>query len=447
MKHLISGVAKGSPAEDIGIKAGDSLLEINGSEVVDIIDYEQLTCNDRLLAVFELADGEVIEADIEKDTYSPLGLEFESSLMSPVKQCKNHCIFCFIDQMRPGGRKTLHFKDDDWRLSLIMGNYVTLTNVDDKEFERMIKRRVSPLYISVHSTDGEIRKKMLRNPAAEGIMDKLIKLKSEGLNFHAQIVLCPGINDGEVLKKTIEDLYSLSPAAQSVAVVPVGLTKNREGLFPLRRLTPIECIDTIRMIEEYQKRFLAESGSRFVFASDEMYTYAKLELPKEESYEDYPQLENGVGLLRKFEYEFDYALEDECENIKKMLKGRKVTIHGATGVAAYNFLSRLYSKLEQIGITLELIPIKNTFFGEMVTVTGLTCACDIIEQLKSKDIKHLLIPHNMLRENDNIFLDGYTTDDLEHELDCNVHKIYCHDGSEFLTELIALIKNILEERK
>lgn len=436
MKHLIKSVDKGSPAEEAGIHEGAYLLKIDGSEVVDVIDYEQLTCTDRLLAEFELEDGSVLEADIEKDMYAPLGLNFESALMSAVRQCKNHCIFCFIDQMHTGGRKTLHFKDDDWRLSLIMGNYVTLTNVDDEEFERIIKRRVSPLYISVHATDGEIRKRMMRNPTADIIMQRLSRLKEEKLRFHAQIVLCPEINDGEVLKKTVEDLYSLYPAAESVAVVPVGLTKHREGLYPLRCLTRDEAREVIVMTEKLQERFFAESGTRFVFCSDEMYVYAKMPLPAEECFEDYPQIENGVGLLRKFEYEFINELEDMSEKLRKKLLGKKIHLHGATGVSAYSFLQCLFDKLERYNIKIELHPIRNDFFGETVTVAGLTCAQDIAAQLVGKGIKQLIIPATMLRENDDVFLDGVRVHELEKELDCEIIALPCYDGGVFLKTLV-----------
>lgn len=234
MKHRITAIDMDSIAEELGVEPGWSLVSVDGEAVLDVIDYEQLTTKETLELCFETSDGESVYADVEKELYEPLGLNFESGLMSPIKSCKNHCVFCFIDQMPKGVRSTLHVKDDDWRLSLIMGNYVTLTNIDDAEFTRILKRRVSPLYISVHATDGEVRKAMMRNPTAVRLMERLGRLKREGMQFHAQIVLCPGLNDGEILTNTLRDLFSLAPAAQSVAVVPVGLTKHRDGLTPLR---------------------------------------------------------------------------------------------------------------------------------------------------------------------------------------------------------------------
>ena len=249
MRHLITAVDPDSIAEELGIEPGWSLASIDGEEILDVIDYEQLTTKEALELCFETPEGESVYADVEKELYEPLGLNFESGLMSPIKSCKNHCVFCFIDQMPKGVRDTLHVKDDDWRLSLIMGNYVTLTNIDDAEFARILKRRVSPLYISVHATDGEIRKAMMRNPTAVRIMERLSRLKEEGMQFHAQIVACPGLNDGEVLSQTLSDLLKLAPAAQSVAVVPVGLTRYREKLYPLRTLTREEARDVILRVE------------------------------------------------------------------------------------------------------------------------------------------------------------------------------------------------------
>ena len=245
MRQRIIAIDNNSIAEELGIKPGFSLLRINGEPVEDVIDYEQLTAETSISLELETDNGEVIEADVEKDEYEPLGLYFESGLMSPVRSCKNKCVFCFIDQMPKGGRETLHFKDDDWRLSLIMGNYVSLTNVNDKEFDRMLRRRVSPLYISIHSTDGDIRKRMMANPTAGRIMERLYALKEAGLSFHGQIVVCPELNDGESLKKSIRELYALRPAAQTLALVPVGITKFRQGLYPLRLLTKQEASDII----------------------------------------------------------------------------------------------------------------------------------------------------------------------------------------------------------
>ena len=442
MKHLITSVDKNSPADALGIRPGDYLVSLCGTDVIDVIDYEQLTCTDKITCVFE-SDGELHEGIVDKDEYEPFGLGFESSLMSPVRQCKNHCIFCFIDQMHTGGRKTLHFKDDDWRLSLIMGNYVTLTNVDDAEFERIIARRVSPLYISVHATDGEVRKKMMRNPTAVRIRERLSRLRDERLKFHCQIVLCPGINDGEVLKETLSDLYSYAPYAQSVAVVPVGLTKYREGLFPLRTMTRDEARETIAFIEEMQKKCLAEQGTRFVFPSDEMYIEADLPLPAEETYEDYPQIENGVGLLRKFEYEFLSGVDDLADEIRNAMQGRHVRVDGVTGVSAYPFLQNTFDALKEFGIELILHPIENDFFGHTITVSGLVTAGDIINQLAGQKSELLLLPHTMVRENTIVMLDGKTVEEISQSLHCRAHVCPCYDGGEFIEEMLRIISEEL----
>ncbi|MBQ9949524.1 MAG: DUF512 domain-containing protein [Clostridia bacterium] len=440
MKHLIGSVDKGSPADDIKISGGTYLLSINGEEVADIIDYEQLTCEEKLTVVFELPNGEILEEDIEKDMYTPLGLNFESSLMSPMRACKNHCIFCFIDQMPHGGRQTLHFKDDDWRLSLIMGNYVTLTNVDDAEFNRIIRRRVSPLYISVHATDGEVRKCMMRNPTAPLIMERLSKLRDAGLMFHAQVVLCPGINDGAVLEKTIRDLFSLRPAAQSVAVVPVGLTRYREGLYPLRTQTCEEALSTIEVIHKLQDEFLQQDETRFVFAADEMYVKANMPIPPERCYEDYPQIENGVGLLRMFEADFLYALESTHREIRRRLRNKRITVHGVTGESAYPFLSELFKKAADVGIDFVLHPIHNDFFGDTVTVAGLVCAEDIAAQLRGEKVDFLIVPRVMLRENDDVFLDGKSVSELSEMLSCRVYPVDCHNGEDFLYSLTDILE-------
>lgn len=435
MKHLITAVDRDSIADELGVTPGCMLLDISGREVTDIVDYEQFTCAEELTVSFETPDGEIIEAEIEKDLYEPLGITFEHSLMSPVKQCKNHCVFCFIDQMPRSGRKTLHFKDDDWRLSLIMGNYVTLTNVDEAEFSRILERRVSPLYISVHATDGDVRKQMMRNPTADIIMQRLTRLRDEGLMFHAQIVVCPELNDGEVLKKTLDDLYSLYPATQSVAVVPVGLTRFRDGLYPLRRLTVSEANAVIDTVHEFQKRCLKAYGTRLAYVSDELYVEADRELPEYDDYEDFPQIENGVGLLRKLEYEFLEALEN-----RKPFKTEKHLV-AATGVSAYKFISALMKRLEPYNIFVDLHLVKNTVFGETVTVSGLLCACDIIEKVGSSARGGtLMIPQNMLREREDVFLDGVTVRELEEALSCRVLVVPCHDGGENADAIFEYLK-------
>lgn len=432
MEQKIVGVDKNSIAEELGVRPGDVLLSIDGEPVYDVVDYEQLCAKENLLLMLRTGSEEW-EAEVEKDLYEPLGLAFESGLMSPLRSCKNHCLFCFIDQMPKGIRRTLEVKDDDWRMSLIMGNYVTLTNVDDAEFERMIRRRVSPLYISVHTTDPDMRVAMMRNPTAGRIMERLRRLKEENLQFHCQVVLCPGYNDGEMLKNTIRDLGALYPAAQSLAIVPVGLTKHREGLAPLRVHTREEAAAAVDLIEEFQRDFLKRYGTRFVFASDEMYLAAGRRLPAEEAFEDYPQLENGVGLLRKFEFEFQAALDT--------LKKRRTPLYldSASGRIAAPFMQELFRGLAEKNIFITVHAVRNDFFGENVTVSGLVTAGDIAAQLAGKlSGKALLIPSSMMRERDDVFLDGRRKGELEAALGRPVIPMCPWDGETFIEELSTI---------
>ncbi len=437
MKHLIKTVDANSIAEELGVKPEWSLVAINGKEVIDIIDYEQFTACERLSVLFENERGESVKAEIDKDTYDTLGLGFESGLMSPIRSCHNHCVFCFIDQMPKGVRPTLHVKDDDWRLSLIMGNYVTLTNLDEKEFARLLERKASPLYISVHSTDGELRKRMMNNKTAVDIMARLQALKAKKIRFNAQIVLVPEYNNGSALEKTLNDLYSLYPAAQSVAVVPVGLTRYREGLAPIRCLTQQEMCDAIDTVERMAQKAKKEIDEPFAYVSDEMYISAGRELPPYETYEDFPQLENGVGLLRKFEDEFNYALDDRQPTDDPHV------FDGACGVSAYEFLSRLFTKLQPYGITINLHKVKNDYFGHAVTVSGLVCACDIKAQLSGVlKGEALIIPDDMLRERDDVFLDGSDTASLEAAMHKKVLPLCASDGEQFVNGLFEYIENV-----
>ncbi len=433
MKHLITGVDKDSIAEELGVKSGYKLCSINGEEVVDVIDYEHLSTNEQLLITFETDDGKTFEAEVEKDLYEPLGLNFEKGLMDGIRSCRNRCVFCFIDQMPKNVRTSLKVKDDDWRLSFIMGNYITLTNVDDEEFERIIKRKAGPLYVSVHATDPEVRKRMMTNKTADRIMPRLQRLYDENIKFNCQIVLCPELNDGDILKRTIEDLISFYPVSQSLAVVPVGLTKFRQGLFPLRCLTKAEAATAIDMIESYQNKMREEYGEGFAYASDELYIIADRELPKYEMYDDFPQIENGVGLLRKFENEFIFALKS-----KKPLE-KPVYYESISGVSAAPFMANVFKRLEEYNIFINVNPIRNSFFGETVTVTGLICACDIISNIKGKiGNKKLLIPRNMMKEQEEIFLDGVTQSELEKELGTSIISLSPNDGEEFINKLFSM---------
>ena len=309
MSSAITQVQKASIAAKLGLQAGDVLETIAGEPVIDQIDYQALTAQEDF--IIEITrQGKPMSFHVRKEDWEPLGITLDQSIVSHPRSCHNHCIFCFIDQMPRGMRDTLYVKDDDWRLSLMMGNFITMTNLSDSEMDRIIRRKVSPLYISVQATDPDVRVKLLRNPHAGDIMDKLRLLKDNGIRFHCQLVLCPGWNDGEVLLKSIRDLASLAPAACSVALVPVGLTRHREGLAQIKPYTRDMAAELLRTIRPLQKKFLQELGTRFVFPADEFYCLAGMPLPEDEEYEDYPQIENGIGMLRMFETDLRFAVED-----------------------------------------------------------------------------------------------------------------------------------------
>lgn len=437
MKHPVTGVDPDSIADELGIRPGWKLVSVNGETIRDVIDYELFTNNERITAEFETTEGELVLFDIEKEIWEPLGLNFGSGLMSPVRQCANHCVFCFIDQMPRGHRGTLYFKDDDWRLSLIMGNYVTLTNVSDMEFRRILERRVSPLYISVHATDGAVRKTMMRSKNADRIMERLTALHEHGLKFHTQIVLCPELNGGEILKRTLRDLRSLSPEAQSVAVVPVGLTKHREGLFPLKPMSRDDAREAIRIVEEFRAEYGAEV---FAFCSDEMYLRAGYELPPYEYYGAFDQIENGVGLFRLFESGFIEALGERSP------LPRRVELDSVCGTAISGCMRELFSKLEPYNISVNVHAVRNDFFGESVTVSGLVTAGDIIRQeLGRLTGEALLMTSSMLREMDDVFLDGMHLPRLSDELHMPVYPMPSDDGERFVSELFGITERLIKE--
>ena len=410
-QQVISDVLPGSPAERAGLSKGDVLLSIDGEPVIDLVDYEHLTASDRLTLEIIKENGSCEQIDLEKEDYEPLGLSFATSLMDNMRTCKNHCVFCFIDQMPKGGRSSLHVKDDDWRMSFVMGNYVTLTNLDERELDRVIRRRVSPLYVSLHASDPEVRRAMMKNPHAGDILPQLKRLADAGLQFHLQIVLCPGLNDGDVLRRSIDDMLLLYPQARSLAVVPVGLTRHRDKLYPLRTFTREEAEATIDEIEARQAELLREHGTRFVFLADEWYTLCGRSLPAYDAYEGFPQIENGVGLLRLFEGDMLEALEE-----KKPLKRAKRFL-AAGGTSAQAFFAESYRQLLPYHITLDVRAIRNRFFGESVTVGGLITGGDLVEQLMGEDFgRALLIPRAMLKADEELFLDGMRKSEAEKKL-------------------------------
>lgn len=403
-------VEPGSIADRIGLKAEDTLLEINSEPILDEIDYQALVCAS-VLRLRILRQNEVISFHVRKQDWEPLGITLDESAVLKPRACKNRCVFCFVEQMRPGMRPSLYVKDDDWRLSLMMGNYITLTNVDDEEFDRILRRKVSPLYISVHATDPGVRMTMMRNPNAGGLMKRLHALKEHGLSFHSQIVLCPGLNDGKVLEQSISDLISLYPAAESLAIVPVGLTRFREHLTPINPVCREDAIRVLELTERLQKEFVEQFGTRFVFPSDEFYILAGKPIPDEDYYEGYPQIENGVGMIR--------LLREDAEIENQAFAGtnakpRHVVI--PTGISAAGEMTEICKRYAPKGVKVTIVPIVNRFFGETVTVTGLLTGQDLYEQLKDTDCDEIVISSVMLRENENCFLDDMTVETLSANL-------------------------------
>ncbi len=411
MPTAITHVQPGSIAERLGLCVGDELVSIAGEPIIDQIDYQALTAHRRFEMTVRHGDGREEVLTVRKQDWEPLGVTLDQSIVSSPRPCRNHCVFCFIDQMPPGMRKTLYVKDDDWRLSLMMGNYITMTNIDDQELDRIIRRKVSPLFISVHCTDPDMRMKLLRNPRAAQIMDNLRTLRAHGIRFHCQIVLCPGWNDGDILMKSIRELAELAPAAQSVALVPIGLTKHREGLPCIRPYDKQMAAELIESVKPLQEKFLKEMGTRFVFPADEFYCLSGLPLPEDEEYEDYPQIENGVGMLRMFETDLRYAAEDDP--VEKTAP-RRLVIACGTSIAA--FMQRMADKYAPKGTTVEVRPIINRFFGESVTVAGLITGGDLVEQCRDVQADAILIVRSMIRAEGDLFLDDMSVEEVRKAL-------------------------------
>lgn len=431
-EHIIKDVKKNSIAKELGIKKGDILISVNGNEITDLIDYKYQISGDFINILIRKDNGEEYLYDIEKNYDEDLGLIFETGIIDKLKRCRNKCVFCFIDQLPDKVRNSLVFKDDDYRLSFLQGNFVTLTNLNDEDFLRIIKYRMSPIYISVHATDDEVRKKIMQNPHASGIFDKLKKLTENGIEVHCQIVLCPGLNDGEILDKTISDLSKLYPGVKSAAAVPVGLTDHREGLYKLKPYDAISADSIVKQVSKWQNKLKKELGSSFIFLADEFYVLANKAIPDYSHYEGFPQIENGVGLMAKFKKQFDDYFK-KINNISKNNNNYCVV----TGVSAYKFIREFANRLNDIGININVIPIINDFFGHKITVAGLITGRDIINQIKEKiNDEILVIPNCMLREGTNVFLDDTTVEDLEDELKTKVI-VSPVDGEEFIRKIIG----------
>ena len=414
MSFKIVSVEPSTPASRAGIKVGESLVSVNGEVIRDVLDYRFYIADRHLHLVIEGVDGKQREVRVTNRRGGDIGLEFETYLMDKPKRCHNKCIFCFIDQLPKGMRDTLYFKDDDTRLSFLTGNYVTLTNVNDEDITRIIKQRISPINISVHTTDGELRKKMLNNKNADKVMGYMKRLYDAELPMNAQLVLCPGVNDGDVLRQSLLDLKEFYPALRSVSAVPVGLTKFREDLYPLTGFDKESARETVAIIEEIAAECKQEFGTSLFYASDELYLKAELPIPDAQYYEEFLQIENGVGMLASLKDEFYAALE--CADDVKMKSGR-YTI--ACGVDVYEFMCSLVDELTKRwhNLNIDVLKIENDFFGRSITVSGLICGCDILSQLQGKDLGDgVLITKNMLRSGTNVFLDDVTTDELSEKL-------------------------------
>ncbi len=412
----ITEVECGSYAERAGIRTGDALVSINGNEIKDVLDYRFYLAECEIELLLLGNDGEYT-VRIKKGEYDDIGMEFETPLMDKKHSCKNGCIFCFIDQNPEGLRDSLYFKDDDSRLSFIHGNYVTLTNMDDSDVARIIKMRMSPINISIHTTNPELRVRMMKNKRSGEVLKYLSDFKSAGLSMCGQIVLCRGVNDGDELRRTLTDLLEYYPALTSVSVVPAGLTKHRDGLYPLTDYTPEEAGEVIDLVDELASRSLAKNGTRLFFSADELYLKSGRRLPGAEYYEGYPQIENGVGMLRSYVDEYLEALDDLDAIDPGLDTPRRVTV--VTGAAAYPMLSELSERLmrREPMLRISVKCIKNRFFGESITVAGLLTGKDMLEQLRDEELgDELLIPATALRDGEDVFLCGMTAEELSEQL-------------------------------
>ncbi|MCR5652652.1 MAG: DUF512 domain-containing protein [Ruminococcus sp.] len=431
MAVTIKDVDTNSRAFKKGVRSGDVLLSINGNEIVDVLDYRFYQVNKKLELEIRIPNGKTKKLKIKKEEYEELGLEFDSYLMDKEHSCRNKCIFCFIDQLPKGMRESLYFKDDDSRLSFLFGNYITLTNLTEHEISRIIKMRISPINVSVHTTNPELRCKMMNNRFAGEALDALRRFAEAGLIINSQIVACPGINDGEELKRTLTDLEQLG--VQCIAVVPVGLTGYRENLFKLTPYNKETAARTLDIIESFGDKFKEKYGRRTVYAADEFYIKAGRELPPPEYYEGYPALENGVGLVTLLREETEFALE-ELERDERL----NHTVTAVCGECTYEELRKTLALINEKfpNIKINVRKIKNEFFGGQIDVTGLVTGGDLIRQLKGEDLgDKLLIPSCMLRFEGDIFLDDVSVDDVREQLGINV-KVTDGSGEAVVREII-----------
>lgn len=437
MSVIISDVEKGSVAYKKGIKPKDTLLKLNGEEIVDVLDYRFHQNNSKIVVEILNSKGKLKRIKIKKPEDSELGLIFDTYLMDQKHFCKNKCIFCFIDQLPKGLRESLYFKDDDSRLSFLFGNYITLTNLTQHEIDRIIKMHISPINISVHTTNPELRVKMMKNPNAGKVLPLIKQFNDAGIKINCQLVLCPEYNDGEELKKTLEDLTKLENV-ECIAAVPVGLTDHRENLEELKSFNEETASNVLDIIDCYGDICAEKYGQRRIYGSDEFYLLSHREIPDAEYYGDFLQLENGVGLWALLKSE----TEDALSSITPYNKQRKISM--VTGVAAYDLINSISNKCKEKNTVLDctVYPIINDFFGHKITVSGLVTATDIIKQLKDKDLgEELLIPSSMLRAEKDMFLDSITIEELSEKLNVKITPVD-NDGYLLVDSILGIGGNI-----
>ena len=423
MNGTITKIEAGSLAEELELATGDKILQVNGRAPLDIIDLSFLLAEEEIELLIEHADGEREFIEFEKDIDEELGAEFESAVFDGIKRCKNHCVFCFVDMIAPNMRKTLNIKDDDYRLSFLFGNFITLTNLTAKDFKRIKKFHLSPLFISVHSMNPDLRAKMLRTPLGKNIQTQLDELEKAGVEYHTQVVLCKDLNDGAELDYTITEILKRRPHALSLAIVPVGVTRHRRDKFPLKQFDKESAAKVIAQVEEYQKKIRAESGRTFVYLGDEFYLLAEKNLPPVEFYDDFPQIENGIGMTRNF--------MEEMRNAQFVMRNDNLKIDVVSGTSFAKVLKNLVDKPN-----VRILPVENKFFGSKVNVSGLLTGGDIINALKvaggERDL--ILIPATALKSGEEIFLDDVTLDDMR-KIFTPAQILPIHNGFEFRNAL------------
>jgi len=437
MSVIIRQVEKGSPAYKARIKSGDTLVSINGNIIIDVLDYRFYQNNEKLIVEIINSKGKVKKVKIKKPEFDELGLQFDTYLMDEKRSCKNKCVFCFIDQLPKGLRESLYFKDDDSRLSFLFGNYITLTNITEHEIERIIKMHISPINISVHTTNPELRVKMMTNKNAGNALSIMHRFNDAGIKMHSQLVLCPDYNDGDELRRSLNDLLNLENM-ECVAAVPVGITKYRDGLADIKPFNKQTAADVLDIIDEYSQKSIEKYGERRFYGSDEFYLLSEREMPSAEFYGDFLLLENGVGLWALLKFEAESAIQD----INDYTAYRNVSI--ATGVAAYPLIKEIANMCEKkfTNIKCNVYAINNDFFGEKITVAGLVTATDIYNQLKDKNLGDtLLIPSSMLRSEGDMFLDSITVEELSQKLNVNI-TVNNTDGYSLVEAIVGVKEEI-----